>query len=191
MVAWVVAGAAVLGAAGSLAQSNSQIKQLKQQAAVKNLEADTYERNARAQADADAYNEDVAREQRDIELSRLRTATAQSGVSGGTLIDVQMRSEQQAAMDDLVTRYNNHTKYVATRYEAQKARYEARQLLNNAKSMKKTRWLSAIIGGTQSGLNIAAAGGYLNGSGNPPLKDVTDTAGSGGNVTFTNASYQG
>lgn len=191
MVAWVIAGAAALGAASSLAGSNNQIKQLKQQAALKNLEAGIYEQNARSQADADAYNEDIARQQRDIELSRLRNAAAQSGVSGGTLIDVQMRSEQAAAMDDLVTRYNNHTKYVATMYEAQKARYEARQLLSNAKSMKKTRWLSAIIGGAQSGLNIAAAGGYLNGSGNPPLKDVTDTAGSGGNVTFTNASYQG
>lgn len=191
MVAWVIAGAAALGATGSLVQSNSQIKQLKQQAAVKNLEADTYERNARTQADADAYNEDVAREQRDIELSRLRTATAQSGVSGGTLIDVQMRSEQQAAMDDLVTRYNNHTKYVATRYEAQKARYEARQLLNNAKSMKKTRWLSAFLGGAQSGLTVAAAGGYLNGSGNQTIIDVSGTAGTGGNVTFTNASYKG
>lgn len=157
----LIAASVGLGAAGSLMQSDSQIKSLKQQAKLKNLEADIYEANASAQANADALNEDVEREQRDIELSRLRTATAQSGLSGGTLIDVQMRSEQQAAMDDMITRYNNHTKYTATMYEAQKSRIEASQMLNNAKSMKKSRWLSAFMGGASSGLNTAVAGGYF------------------------------
>lgn len=158
---WFIAASAALGAAGSLMQSNSQINSLKQQAKLKNLEADIYEANASAQANADAYNEDAAREQRDIELSRLRATTAQSGLSGGTLIDVQMRSEQQAAMDDMITRYNNHTKYTATMYEAQKSRIEASQLLSNAKSMKKTRWISALMGGANNGLSTAAAGGYF------------------------------
>lgn len=137
MAVWAIAASAALGAANSLMQSNSQIDSLKQQAKLKNLEADIFEANAAAEANADAYNEDIAREQRAIELSRLRTSTAQSGLTGGTLIDVQMRSEQQAAMDDMVMRYNNHTKYTATMYEAQKARTEASQMLANAKSMKK------------------------------------------------------
>lgn len=161
MAVWAIAASAALGVANSLMQSNSQIDSLKQQAKLKNLEADIYEKNAAAEANADAYNEDVAREQRDIELSRLRTATAQSGLTGGTLIDVQMRSEQQAAMDDMVMRYNNHTKYTATMYEAQKARTEASQMLANAKSMKKTRWFSALFGGASNALGTAAAGGYL------------------------------
>ena len=161
MAVWAIAASAALGAANSLMQSNSQIDSLKQQAKLKNLEADIYEKNAAAEANADAYNEDVAREQRDIELSRLRTATAQNGLTGGTLIDVQMRSEQQAAMDDMVMRYNNHTKYTATMYEAQKARTEASQMLANAKSMKKTRWFSALFSGASSALGTAAAGGYL------------------------------
>lgn len=161
MVAWAIAASAALGAANSFMQSNSQIDSLKQQARLKNLEADIYEANASAEATADAYNEDAAREQRAIELSRLRTAAAQSGLSGGTLIDVQMRSEQQAAMDDLVTRYNNHTKYVATMYEAQKSRAEASQMLANAKSMKKTSWLSALLGGASSAFGTAVSGGYF------------------------------
>lgn len=117
----VAAGAsALLGAANSLKQTSAQIKELKQQAALKNLEGDIYEKNAAARANADAYNEDITRKQRDLELSRLRTATAQSGLSGGTLIDVQMRSEQEAEMDNLIERYNNHSAYMATMYEAQR-----------------------------------------------------------------------
>lgn len=158
---WGILASVGLGAASSLMQSNSQIGSLKDQAKLKNFEADIYEANAAAQANADAYNEDMAREQRDIELSRLRASTAQSGMTGGTMIDVQMRSEQAAAMDDVMLRYNNHTKYVATKYEAQKSRLEASQMLNNAKSMKKTRWISALMGGASSGLGTAAAGGYL------------------------------
>lgn len=158
----VAAGAsALLGAANSLKQTSAQIKELKQQAALKNLEGDIYEKNAAARANADAYNEDITRKQRDLELSRLRTATAQSGLSGGTLIDVQMRSEQEAEMDNLIERYNNHSAYMATMYEAQKARMEASQYLSNAKSLKKNRWINALFAGASSALGTASAGGYF------------------------------
>ena len=176
-----------LNFANSLIQTNSQIKQLKQQAALKNLEGDIYESNAAAQANADAYNEDMDRKARDLELSQLRATTAQSGVSGGTLIDVQMRSEQEAELDNMMARYNNHTAYVATMYEAQKSRTEAQQLLANAKSMKKHRWLNAFISGASGAMGTASAGGLFNTTGTP-VKDVTGT---GGNVKFTNASYKG
>ena len=152
---------ALLGAANSLKQTSAQIKELKQQAALKNLEGDIYEKNAAARANADAYNEDITRKQRDLELSRLRTATAQSGLSGGTLIDVQMRSEQEAEMDNLIERYNNHSAYMATMYEAQKARMEASQYLSNAKSLKKNRWINALFAGASSALGTASAGGYF------------------------------
>lgn len=165
-----MSGAAVAAAASfglnfvnSLVQTKSQIKQLKQQAALKNLEGDIYEKNAAAQANADAYNEDMDRKARDLELSRLRATTAQSGVTGGTLIDVQMRSEQEAELDNMMERYNNHTAYVATMYEAQKSRTEASQLLANAKSLKKNRWLNALISGGQGALGTASAGGMFNG----------------------------
>lgn len=158
----VAAGAsALLGAANSLKQTSAQIKELKQQAALKNLEGDIYEKNAAARANADAYNEDITRKQRDLELSRLRTATAQSGLSGGTLIDVQMRSDQEAEMDNLIERYNNHSAYMATMYEAQKARTEASQILKNAKSLKKNRWINALFAGASSALGTASAGGYF------------------------------
>lgn len=185
-----VAASAALGAANSLKQTSAQIKELKRQAALKNLEGDIYEKNAAARASADAYNEDITRKQRDLELSRLRTATAQSGLSGGTLIDVQMRSEQEAEMDNLIERYNNHSAYMATMYEAQKARMEASQYLSNAKSLKKNRWINALFAGANGALGTAAAGGLFNAT-STPVKDVTGTAGSGGNVTFTNASYKG
>ena len=165
MAVWAIAAAAVsaiAGAGSSLMKSNAEIKQLKQQAALKNLEGDIYEKNAAAQSYADSYNEDIAREQRDIELSRLRASTAQSGLSGGTLIDVQMRSEREAELDDIMTRYNNHTKYKATMYEAQKARQEASQLLDNARTVKKTRWINAILGGVSSGASVGASGGIFN-----------------------------
>lgn len=181
---------ALLGATNSLKQTSAQIKELKQQAALKNLEGDIYEKNAAARASADAYNEDITRKQRDLELSRLRTATAQSGLSGGTLIDVQMRSEQEAEMDNLIERYNNHSAYMATMYEAQKIRAEANQILKNAKSLKKNRWINALFAGASSALGTAAAGGLFNATGTP-VKDVTGTAGTGGNVKFTNASYKG
>lgn len=157
----VTAASSVLGAVKSLNATKQAIKQAKQQAALKNLEGDIYESNAAAQANADAYNEDMDRKQRDLELSRLRATAAQSGVSGGTLIDVQMRSEQEAAMDDIVERYNNHSKYMAVMYEAQKARTEAQQLLANAKSMKKNRWLNALIGAVDSGLGAANSSGLV------------------------------
>lgn len=160
-----VAASAALGTVNSLAQSKAEVNRLKQQAALKNLEGDIYEKNAAAQANADAYNEDMSRKQRDLELSRLRTATAQSGLTGGTLIDVQMRSESDAEMDNLIERYNNHTSFVATMYEAQKARMEASQYLKNAKGVKKNRWFNALFAGANSGLNMAAAGGLFNGSG--------------------------
>lgn len=156
-----VAGSTVLGAANSLIQSREEVKSLKAQAALKNLEGDIYEKNAEAQANADAYNEDMDRKARDLELSRLRTTTAQSGVSGGTLIDVQMRSEMDAELDNMMERYNNHTAYKATMYEAQKARTEAQQLLANAKSKKKTSWLKALIGGASSGISTAGSAGFI------------------------------
>lgn len=156
-----VAGSTVLGAANSLIQSRQEVKSLKAQAALKNLEGDIYEKNAAAQANADAYNEDMDRKARDLELSRLRATTAQSGVSGGTLIDVQMRSEMDAEMDNMIERYNNHTAYRATMYEAQKSRTEASQLLANAKSIKKTSWLKALIGGASSGLETAGSAGFF------------------------------
>ena len=162
MVLPVLAAASFgLNFANSLVQTNSQIKQLKQQAALKNLEGDIYESNAAAQSNADAYNEDMDRKARDLELSRLRATAAQSGVTGGTLIDVQMRSEQEAELDNMMARYNNHTAYTATMYEAQKSRTEASQLLANAKNAKKNRWLNAIIGGAGSALNTAVAGGMF------------------------------
>lgn len=185
-----VAASAALGAANSLKQTSAQIKELKQQAALKNLEGDIYEKNAATRASADAYNEDITRKQRDLELSRLRTATAQSGLSGGTLIDVQMRSEQEAEMDNLIERYNNHSAYMATMYEAQKIRAEANQILKNAKSLKKNRWINALFAGASGAFGTAAAGGLFNATGTP-VKDVTGTAGTGGNVKFTNASYKG
>lgn len=160
--AYAAAASFGLNFANSLIQTNSQIKQLKQQAALKNLEGDIYESNAAAQANADAYNEDMDRKARDLELSRLRATTAQSGVTGGTLIDVQMRSEQEAELDNMMARYNNHTAYVATMYEAQKSRSEAAQLLANAKAAKKNRWLNAIIGGASSAMGTASAGGLFN-----------------------------
>ncbi len=160
--AFAAAASFGLNFANSLIQTNSQIKQLKQQAALKNLEGDIYEYNAAARANADAYNEDTDRRARDLELSRLRATTAQSGVSGGTLIDVQMRSEQEAELDNMMERYNNHTAYVATMYEAQKSRTEAQQLLANAKSLKKNRWLNAFISGANGSMGTAAAGGLFN-----------------------------
>ena len=183
-----VAASAALGAANSLTQSKSQVDQLKQQAALKNLEANIYEKNASMQATADAYNEDMNRKKRALELSRIRTATAQSGVSGGTLLDVQLRSESDAEMDNLIERYNNHTRYVATMYEAQKSRQEANQYLSNASSVKKSSWLNALFSGASSGLNVAANAGLFKLT---PVIDVTGQGVSGGNVTFTNASYKG
>lgn len=157
----LAAGSAVLGMANSLIQSKQEVKSLKAQAALKNLEGDIYEKNAAAQANAAAYNEDMDRKARDLELSRLRASTAQSGLSGGTLIDVQMRSEMDAELDNMMERYNNHTAYQATMYEAQKSREEASQLLANAKSVKKTSWLKALISGASSGLSTAASGGLI------------------------------
>lgn len=67
---------------------------------------------------------------------------------------------------------------------------EASQYLSNAKSLKKNRWINALFAGASSALGTASAGGYFNVT-STPVKDVTGTAGSGGNVTFTNASYKG
>lgn len=181
MVAPIVAAMAVnaaLGAANSLMQNKQQVKQLKQQAALKNLEGDIYERNAKMQATADAYNEDIARNERAEKLARLRTIQAQSGVSGGTLIEIQMRSEREAELDDVMTRFNNHSKYVATMYEAQKSRTEASQMLANAKSLKKNRWLNAIFAGAGSAMSTPTSE-YLFSGGSTPVKDVTNTARSG------------
>ena len=183
-----VAASTALGTFSSLQQNKQQVKALKEQAALKSLEGDIYEKNAENQAAADAYNESIARNEREQELAEMRVRQAQSGITGGTLIDIQMRSEQEAALDDMMMRYNNHSQYVATMYEAQKSRMEASQLLSNAKSLKKNRWLNAIIGGAQSGLSTAAVAGMFS---QTPKVDVTGTAKSGGNVTFTNASYKG
>lgn len=159
----VVAASFALNAFNSFTQQNQEIKQLKQSAALRRLEAGIMETNAKMRSAADAYNEDMARKQRDLELSHMRATTAGSGLTGGTLIDVQMRSEQEAAMDTLIERYNNHTAYVATMYEAQKARYEANQMLKNAKSAKKNRWLNAFFSGASGAMTTADAGGWLKG----------------------------
>lgn len=166
-----------LNFANSLIQTNSQIKQLKQQAALKNLEGDIYESSAAAQANADAYNEDMDRKARDLELSRLRATTAQSGVTGGTLIDLQLHSEQEAEMDNLMQRYNNHTAYVATMYEAQKAYTEAEQYLANAKSAKKNKWINAFFGGATAALGTASSSGLFNSAGAENMggtKEITE-----------------
>ena len=192
-----MSGAALAAAASfglnfysSLQQTKSQIKQLRQNAVMKYLEGNIFEKNAKQRAIADAYNEDVARKQRDLEMSRLRASTAMSGMTGGTMLEVQMRSQQEADMDDMVMRYNNHTAYVATMYEATKSRMEANQLLLTAKNLKKNKWLNAFISGASGALGTANAGGLLSGSSSKYM-DVTNTAASGGNVRFTNASYNG
>jgi len=159
----VMAASFALNAFNSFTQQNAEIKQLKQNAALKKLEASVLETNAKMRSSADAYNEDMARKQRDLELSQLRSRTAGSGLTGGTLIDVQMRSEQEAAMDALIERFNNHSAYVATMYEAQKARYEANQMLKNAKKAKKNRWLNAFFSGATGALGTGEAGGWLKG----------------------------
>lgn len=150
MVAPIVAAIGVnaaLGAANSLMQNKQEVARLKQQAALKSLEGDIYERNAKMRATADAYNEDITRNERSERLARLRVVQAQSGVTGGTLLEIQMRSEREAELDDVMMRYNNHSQYVATMYEAQKSRTEASQMLANAKSLKKSRFLGAFLAG--------------------------------------------
>ena len=63
----------------------------------------------------------------------------------------------------------------------------------NQQITNQIRIARAELVGNIASAGVAAANTYMSvkgmGGGNVPLKDVTGTAGSGGNVAFTNASY--
>lgn len=154
-----IAGSFVIGVGNSLLQSNSAISQLKYQAKQKNKEAEILYFNAANQSLANSINEDLMREETAKNISDMRVSIAESGITGGTLIEYQQQAEKNAEADILMQRFNMSSAYHAQLYEAQKAKQEANEIMANAKRVKKTRWLNSLVSGASSAFDTASSGG--------------------------------
>lgn len=154
-----IAAAFGLGAASSLINSRQQVKNLKDQSKLKYKEAATLFEDAANLAQANSYNEDMLRRQTRMDLSLQRAAIGQSGLSGGTLIDLDIQTEQNMEADILAQRWNDHTAYIAKKYAAQNAAAEATYLKKAARRESKYGWTKALLGGASMGMSTAAASG--------------------------------
>jgi hypothetical protein len=137
---WSMAGAAGLGAIGSIQQGFAAKQQAEYNAAVSEQNAAA----ARAQA---ALDESTSRKKSDMVLGQIRArAAANTGDVGGSALDVLADSAAEAELEALTLRYAGEVK--------------ARQQESEARLQKK-RGASALIEGfIGAGTKLLTAGSY-------------------------------
>lgn len=145
--------------------------------------AEILRQNAARKRMETSLNEDILRSQNRKKMAKARAAMSEAGMAtSATTIGVlgQMGAEQEQNV--LNQRYLGETEAVNYMNQANMQSYYGRQAKRQGKNAFK---MGLLKSGIKAGLQLFTAG-Y--GSG---VTDVTGTAATGGNVTFTNASYMG
>jgi hypothetical protein len=156
-MAFAMAAFAVLG---SLMQSSQAAGEARADAAVAGYHADVATQNARtAGQQASVEEERVRRESRQF-LGQQAAAIAQSGTGlGGSNADVMRQDAALAELDALNVQYAGDLERRGLLQEAAGHRYTQQSLKNKAKSIMRTRWLSALSSGASA--YGGAKGGYF------------------------------
>lgn len=154
--------------ASSLMNSKSQIKNYKYQATMSRKEAANLYEDAANISLANSINEDTLRRQSKMELSLMKAGIKQGGLEGGTLDEVQEKTEIQMEADILLERWNGHTSYIAKKAQADNAVAMADYYGKMAKYTRKYRWANALVGGLSGGTQ-----GYYMGGGESGGKKTT------------------
>lgn len=161
---WAVGAMAVSGIANGISTYQSvknQASQLQQEAVLKFKQASNLYEDAENLALANSVNEDITRRQAKLELSKFRAQTKVSGLSGGTLIDLDFQTAENMEADILMQRYNGHVQYVMKKKEAAYAKETAEYMMRSARKMKKSASAQAILTGLSGGVSaFGAAGGF-------------------------------
>ena len=130
-----------------------------------------------------SLNEDIIRSQNRKRLSKARAAFSEAGMAtSATTTGVlgQMGTEQEQNV--LNQRYLGETEAMYYMNQASLQSYYGQQAKRQGRNAFR---MGLLKSGIRAGLQLMSAG---MGSG---VTDVTGTAATGGNVTFTNASYMG
>lgn len=139
----------------------NQASRLQQEAVLKFKESSNLFEDASNLAEANSVNEDITRRQAQLELSKFRALTKTSGLSGGTLIDLDMQTAENMEADILMQRYNGHVQYVMKKKEAAFAQETAEYMARSAKKMKKSALTQSLLSGLGAGVtSFGAAGGF-------------------------------
>lgn len=161
---WALGAMAVSGIANGISTYQSvknQASQLQQEAVLKFKQASNLYEDAENLALANSENEDIARRQARLELSQFRAMTKTSGLTGGTLIDLDFQTAENMEADILMQRYNGHIQYVMKKKEADYAKETAEYMVRSARRMKKSASTQAILSGLSGGVSsFGAAGGF-------------------------------
>lgn len=154
---------AVIAAVGALAQASQESGMAEAEAKVEEYHANVKEMNARSVAQqASAEEERVRREARQV-LGQQRAAIAQSGTGfGGSNADIMRQDMALAELDALNVQYAGDIERRGLLQEAEGHRYTARTLKSKAKSIRRTRWLTAASSAAQA---YGGSGGSFGGGG--------------------------
>lgn len=181
----VVTVAALAGGYKAYSEGRAERDALKQQ-----YQIDEYN----AQMDKMETEVDLARQEKLLQKQLAQTMATQNNLFGQAGLDVgsgsaanllegsfsQGQDETRSIYQNV---YNAQNKYIYN--EAVRRKQFNKNLRNNRINTIVNTGVSAFQSGLMAYSAMSAAGGGV------PVKDVTGTAGSGGNVTFTNASYAG
>jgi hypothetical protein len=154
---------AVFAAVGSLMQGTQAAQEARSDAKIAGYHASIAEQNARtAGQQASAEEERVRRDSRQM-LGQQAAAVAQSGTGlGGSNADVMRQDAALAELDALNVQYAGDLERRGLLQEAAGHRYTQQSLKNKAKSLMRTRWLSALSSGVSA--YGGAKGGYFLGT---------------------------
>lgn len=142
---------AAVAAIGALAQGAQDAGQARSEAAIAGYHASVAEQNARiAGQQTSAEEERVRRASRQAQGEQ-RAAIAQSGTGfGGSNADVMRQDAALAELDALNVQYAGDLERRGLLQEAEGHRYTQKSLKARAKSIMRTRWLSAIGAGASA-----------------------------------------
>lgn len=140
------AASAGLQALSSISQGNAQAASLKSQAQASDMNAKTYEENAKRVARENSIKEDNIRREQARILGRQRAAMAESGTGLGTgsNLDVAVEDTRMAELDALTARYQGDTERTGLLAQAGMSRYEAGVYRNQAKSARTQGYIGAL-----------------------------------------------
>jgi hypothetical protein len=153
----------VIAAVGALVQGTQAAKEAQNDAKIAGYHASVADLNAKtAGQQASADEERTRRESRQF-LGQQAAAVAQSGTGlGGSNADVMRQDAALAELDALNVQYAGDLERRGLLQEAEGHRYTQRSLKAKAKTLMRTRWLSAISAGASA--YGGAKGGYFLGT---------------------------
>ncbi len=177
---------AVASAAATVAEGYAQYQQGKSEKKAYDTNAEILRRNAAQKRLETSMNEDLVRSENRRRVSAARAAMGEAGMlDSATAIGALGQMAAQEEQNALNLRFAG---------ESEASNYMNQALLQNyygkvAKANGKNAFKMSFLTGGMNGLSTYSSMDRKFGGNN--IRDVTGTAGTGGNVRFTNASYKG